>query len=225
MKPSSLGSVIWAKQSGCTTEGSVSVGPESPGGVRAGSAPGGPIGVKRINGGMRWPFVIRGHKPSIGHPSPFRERGLGVRARLSLSRTLKSGRCCGCTRGRIRRANAVPSPQPSPRGRGWSTPVLPAQFRRLTPMAWTGRLAVRRKNSVRSRKSGEFLPCSRGKGPGGRQAAREAALPQPPARGRALLRAELAVGQISTWVQSQFPAGSVEVLYADGNAVLLARRR
>jgi hypothetical protein len=41
----------------------------------------------------------------------------------------------------------------------------------------------------------------------------------------ALLRANLAVGQISTWVQSQFPAGSAEVLYADGNSVLLARRR
>jgi hypothetical protein len=160
-----------------------------------------------------------------GSPLSLSGEGPGVRAKLPVSRTLKSPNCGDCARCTIRRANAVPSPQPSPRGRGWSTPVLPAQFRRLTPMAWTGRLAVRRKNSVRSRKSGEFLPCSRGKGPGGRQAAREAALPQPPARGRALLRAELAVGQISTWVQSQFPAGSVEVLYADGNAVLLARRR
>jgi hypothetical protein len=41
----------------------------------------------------------------------------------------------------------------------------------------------------------------------------------------ALLRANLAVGQVSSWVQSQFPAGSVDVLYADGDSVLLARRR
>jgi hypothetical protein len=25
-------------------------------------------------GGMKWPFVIRGHMPSVGCPSPFRER-------------------------------------------------------------------------------------------------------------------------------------------------------
>jgi len=53
------------------------------------------ISVKRINGGVKWPFVIRGHKPSMGRPSPF--------------------------------------------GRGWSTPVLPARFRHLTPIeagAW-----------------------------------------------------------------------------------------
>jgi hypothetical protein len=41
----------------------------------------------------------------------------------------------------------------------------------------------------------------------------------------ALLRANLAVGQVPSWVQSQFPGGSVEVLYADGDSVLLARRR
>jgi len=41
----------------------------------------------------------------------------------------------------------------------------------------------------------------------------------------ALLGAKVAVGQVSTWVQSQFPAGSVEVLSADGNFVFLARRR
>ena len=95
-------------------------------------APCRPIGVKRINGGMKRPFVIRGHKRSMRHPSPFRERGLGVRAKLPVSRTLKSRNCCDCARGTIRRANAVPSPQP--RGRGWSTPALPAQFRRLMPM-------------------------------------------------------------------------------------------
>jgi len=98
----------------------------------------GGIGVKRINGGMKWPFVIRGHKPSMGRPSPFRERGLGVRAKLPVSRTLKSPNCGDCARGSIRHANAVPSPQPSPKGRGWSTPVLPAQFRRLTPMGAGG---------------------------------------------------------------------------------------
>ena len=57
-----------------------------------------------------------------------------MRAKLPVSRTLKSPNCCDCARGTIRRANAVPSPQPSPRGRGWSTPALPAQFRRLMPM-------------------------------------------------------------------------------------------
>jgi len=36
------------------------------------------IGVKRINGGMKRQFVIRGHKRSMGHPSPFRERDLGT---------------------------------------------------------------------------------------------------------------------------------------------------
>jgi hypothetical protein len=41
----------------------------------------------------------------------------------------------------------------------------------------------------------------------------------------ALLEANVAVGQVSTWVQIQFPAGSVEVLYADGNSALLARQR
>jgi hypothetical protein len=91
------------------------------------------IGAKLINGGMKWPFVIGGHKPSMGRPSPFRERGLGVRAKLLVNRTLKSPNCDDCARCTIRRANAVPSPQPSPRGRGWSTPVLSAQFRRLTP--------------------------------------------------------------------------------------------
>ena len=98
-----------------------------------------PIGVKRINGGMKWPFVIRGHKPSMGHPSPFRERGLGVRAKLPVSRTPKLPMCCDCTRGTIRRENALPSPQPSPfRERVvYLRSSFPTQFRRLTPMGRT----------------------------------------------------------------------------------------
>jgi len=105
----------------------------SPGGRGAGG-----IGIERINGEMKWPFVIRGHKPSTGHPSPFRERGLGVRAKLPVSQTPKSPNCGDCARGTVRRANALPSPQPSPRGRGWSTRDLPAQFCRLSPMGAAG---------------------------------------------------------------------------------------
>jgi hypothetical protein len=41
----------------------------------------------------------------------------------------------------------------------------------------------------------------------------------------ALLAANVGVDKLPTWVQSQFPAGSVDVLYADGDSVLLARRR
>ena len=83
------------------------------------------MGVKRINGGMKWPFVIRGHKPSMGHPSPFRERGLGVRVKLPVSRTLKSPRCCDCARGTIRPAMQYPHPSTLPEGEGG----LPDLFR------------------------------------------------------------------------------------------------
>jgi len=72
-----------------------------------------------------WPFVIRGHKPSMGHPLPF-GKGPGVRAKLPVSRTLKSPGCGDCARGTIRRANAIPSPSPLPEGEGG----LPQLFRR-----------------------------------------------------------------------------------------------
>jgi hypothetical protein len=40
-------------------------------------APARAIGVKRINGGMIRPFVIRGHKRSMGHPLSLSGEGLG----------------------------------------------------------------------------------------------------------------------------------------------------
>jgi len=51
-------------------------------------------------------------------PLSRRERGLGVRAKLPLSRTLKSPRCCDRARGTIRRAMQYPHPGPLPAGEG-----------------------------------------------------------------------------------------------------------
>jgi|GEM_PF-6663214 hypothetical protein len=46
-------------------------------------APARAIGVKRINGGMIRPFVIRGHKRSMGHPLSLSGEGLGGEGKTS----------------------------------------------------------------------------------------------------------------------------------------------